>query len=206
MDARARAHERRVGEIRERSNRLQLVAALALLGAIFHLACHALGKALLALCAGSFERAAGTTELRELGGLWGRMPATAGSCVLGALSLAGTPPLAGFWGPLMILAAAALSGHWVLCALIAGAGLANAVAMVRVQKYALFGPMPARVLRGAREVRADMWVPAVVLAALCLVLGLAALWAVPWLAGPAAQSLLAGPEGWAALLRAGPGP
>lgn len=73
---------------------------------IFHLMTHAFFKALLFLAAGSVIHACHTQEMREMGGLWKKMPWTTATWVLGALSLAGIPPLAGFWSKDEILLAA----------------------------------------------------------------------------------------------------
>ena len=67
---------------------------------IFHLATHAFFKALLFLGAGSILHATGhlhDVDIRQLGGLWKRMPVTAFLFILAALALAGIPPLSGFW-------------------------------------------------------------------------------------------------------------
>ena len=64
---------------------------------IFHLFTHAFFKALLFLGAGSVNHATGTFDMRLMGGLRKFMPWTHITFVLGALSLAGIWPLAGFW-------------------------------------------------------------------------------------------------------------
>ena len=65
--------------------------------AIFHLFTHAFFKALLFLGAGSVNHATGTFDMRYMGGLRRYMPWTYGLVVIGALSLVGIFPLAGFW-------------------------------------------------------------------------------------------------------------
>ena len=65
--------------------------------AIFHLFNHAFFKALLFMGAGSVNHAAGTFDMRYMGGLRRAMPWTYLTVVIGALSLAGIFPLAGFW-------------------------------------------------------------------------------------------------------------
>ena len=65
--------------------------------AIFHLFTHAFFKALLFLGAGSVNHATGTYDMRYMGGLRRSMPLTYVTFVIGALSLAGLFPLAGFW-------------------------------------------------------------------------------------------------------------
>jgi NADH-quinone oxidoreductase subunit L len=66
--------------------------------AMFHLMTHAFFKALLFLGSGSVIHATHhNQEMDKLGGLWRKMPITAGTFFLGSLALAGLPPLAGFF-------------------------------------------------------------------------------------------------------------
>jgi len=69
---------------------------LALAGALLHVWNHGAFKALLFFAAGSVLHATGTREMSRLGGLWRRMPWTAGLFALGAVAVAGLPPLNGF--------------------------------------------------------------------------------------------------------------
>ncbi len=69
---------------------------LALAGGLLHVWNHGLFKALLFLGAGSVLHATGTREMSRLGGLWRVMPWTAGLFTLGAMAIAGLPPLNGF--------------------------------------------------------------------------------------------------------------
>lgn len=85
------------------------VAELALAGALLHVLNHGLFKGLLFLSAGVMERQTGTTDLDLLGGLWGRMPRTGACCLVGALAIAGLPPLNGFAGE-FLMGLAALNG------------------------------------------------------------------------------------------------
>ncbi len=73
---------------------------------IFHLSTHAFFKALLFLGAGSVNHSTGTFDMRLMGGLRKAMPWTYITFVIGALSLAGIWPLAGFWSKDEILIAA----------------------------------------------------------------------------------------------------
>jgi NADH-quinone oxidoreductase subunit L len=74
--------------------------------AIFHLFTHAFFKALLFLGSGSVNHATGTFDMRRMGGLRRYMPITYATFVIGALSLAGVAPFAGFWSKDEILGAA----------------------------------------------------------------------------------------------------
>jgi NADH-quinone oxidoreductase subunit L len=64
---------------------------------IFHLFTHAFFKALLFLGSGSVNHGTGTFDMRLMGGLRKAMPWTYITFLIGALSLAGIWPLAGFW-------------------------------------------------------------------------------------------------------------
>jgi len=82
---------------------------------IFHLTSHAFFKALLFLAAGAVMHAlAGETDMRRLGGLARPLPRTAAAFAIGALALAGIPPLAGFFSKDLVLSDAFHRGHtWV---------------------------------------------------------------------------------------------
>ncbi len=76
----------------------------AVAAGMFHLFTHAFFKALLFLAAGSVMHAlAGEIDLRNFGGLRRRLPWTYAMFLVGALALAGIPPLAGFWSKDTIL-------------------------------------------------------------------------------------------------------
>lgn len=81
--------------------------------AIFHLFNHAFFKALLFLGAGNVNHATGTFDMRYMGGLRRHMPWTYIAFIIGALSLAGTFPLAGFWSKDEILLKAWSGGDLV---------------------------------------------------------------------------------------------
>ncbi len=66
-----------------------VVGAKAVGISIFHLISHAFFKALLFLCAGSVIHAVGTNDIREMGGLFGKMKITATTMMIAALALAG---------------------------------------------------------------------------------------------------------------------
>ena len=69
----------------------------AFIGGIFHLMTHAFFKALLFLGSGSVIHAlSGEQDMRKMGALWDKIPITAKTFAIGAIAIAGIPPLAGF--------------------------------------------------------------------------------------------------------------
>ncbi len=78
---------------------------LGILGAFFHFFNHATFKSLLFVNAAAVETQTSTRDLDRLQGLSYKMKITGGTSVVGFLSAAGIPPLAGFWSKLIIILA-----------------------------------------------------------------------------------------------------
>ena len=144
---------------------------LGVTGGLFHIVNHAIGKGLLFMCAGVILHQTGTRDIRKLGGLAGKMPITAISCLIGALSLAGTPPLSGFWSEWMIFGGGLAAGK-VLFTLIA------VISSVITAGYYLwfvwrvfFGATPEN-LENVKEGSWLLLIPIVALTAATIVLGI----------------------------------
>lgn len=144
---------------------------LGIIGALFHLLNHAGFKSLMFLSAGAIEGETGTRSLSELGGLRQKMPVTSTSSVVGALSISGVPPFNGFWSKLIILLAALKVGNIWVSAIIVLTAFFTLSYYLRFQKNAIFGDIGKKV-EGAREVPIPMVVPLVLLAIICLLVGI----------------------------------
>jgi multicomponent Na+:H+ antiporter subunit D len=147
------------------------VASLALLGGVFHLANHAVFKSLLFLCSGSIEYATGTRQLKEMGGLWSRLPVTRTACTVASLSIAGVPPFNGFWSKLLIVVAAFQAGFYWLGAVTILVSFVTLISFLKVLRYAFLGNLPER-LRDVKESPFAMSLAMVVLAVMCAGMGL----------------------------------
>jgi hydrogenase-4 component B len=86
------------------------LASLAVIAVLYHAVNHAFMKSLLFLGTGSVLHATGERNLGRLGGLIHRMPWVAWLTLIGALSIAGLPPLNGFVSEWLLLQAF-LSAH-----------------------------------------------------------------------------------------------
>jgi NADH-quinone oxidoreductase subunit L len=76
------------------------LGAGAWLPAVFHIFTHAFFKCCLFLCAGSVSHSASHHSFdmkKDMGGLWRKMPVTAGAWIVSSLALAGVFPFAGFF-------------------------------------------------------------------------------------------------------------
>jgi multicomponent Na+:H+ antiporter subunit D len=103
-----------------------LLAPLSLIGAVLHIAAHAVGKITLFFAAGSIYTAAHKTEVSQLDGIGRRMPWTMGAFAVGALSMIGLPPAVGFVSKWYVLSGAMAAQHWLAVAVIVGSTLLNA--------------------------------------------------------------------------------
>jgi hydrogenase-4 component B len=87
-------------------------AALALIAVLYHAVNHSFMKSLLFIGTGAVLHATGQRNLGRLGGLIHRMPWVAWPTLIGALAIAGLPPLNGFVSEWLLLQAF-LSAHEV---------------------------------------------------------------------------------------------
>lgn len=80
-------------------------------GVVFYLLHDMIAKALLFILGGLVIQVAGTSNLKEMGGMMKRHPAMGWMLFITALSIAGIPPLSGFTGKLLIIQGA-LQEHY----------------------------------------------------------------------------------------------
>jgi NADH-quinone oxidoreductase subunit M len=79
-----------------------VVSSTAIAGTILHILSHAVSKGLFFLSAGAVMHQTETRDIREMGGLAGKMPFTTVSGIIAALSIAGAPPFACFISEVLI--------------------------------------------------------------------------------------------------------
>jgi multicomponent Na+:H+ antiporter subunit D len=173
---------------------LGLGTPLGIAGGLFHLFNHSIFKSLLFMNSGSVVHATGVRDLKRLGGLAGPMPVTTATSVVASLSIAGVPPLNGFWSKLILVIACVQAGFWDLAAWAIVVSVITLASFLKVERYGFFETMKTA-LAAARPEPAMMRVAMVLLAAAC---GASALLVAggldsPFLVRPAALVLLAGP-------------
>jgi multicomponent Na+:H+ antiporter subunit D len=78
---------------------------LAILGAILHFFNHAISKSLLFVNTAALEKKFDSTNMSVITGLGNQLPVTSATSLVGLLSVAGVPPLSGFWSKLIIIIA-----------------------------------------------------------------------------------------------------
>ena len=151
------------------------LASIALAGAIFHAVNHACFKSCLFLGAGSVLYRTGQRDMDKLGGLSAFMPYTTGTTTIASLSIAGVPPFNGFCSKWLIIAGCLLAGMRFPLFLVLGLvalfiSLATLASFLKVLGSVFLGKADEN-LR-IKEVPNSMVAPQVVLAALCVFLGI----------------------------------
>jgi multicomponent Na+:H+ antiporter subunit D len=174
------------------------LAAFALFGALFHLFNHAIFKALLFLTSGAVEYSTGIRSLALLGGLRKVMPVTAGCCRVGALSISGIPPFAGFFSKVVVILAIFQARLWFIGIAAALEAAVTLVAFLKLQRRTIEGPLPSS-LATVVEVPHSMRVALIILAAVALLAGPGVVWFREWIVDPAAESLTAEVSGYVSL-------
>ena len=115
-----------------------LVMPLGIAGGGLHIFMHAFGKITLFFCAGAILVSMKITRVSEMNGIGRYMPLTMGAFTIGALSMIGLPPTAGFVSKWYILLGAIEAQHAVAIAVIILSTLLNAAYFLPIVHAAFF--------------------------------------------------------------------
>ncbi|MHB8766402.1 MAG: monovalent cation/H+ antiporter subunit D family protein, partial [Deferrisomatales bacterium] len=107
-------------------------------GGLMHLANHATMKITLFFCAGAIYVNLHKTRVSELDGIGRAMPWTMGAFTVGALGLAGVPPVNGFVSKWLLCLGSLESGKLVVLAIFLVSGLLNAAYFFPIAHRAFF--------------------------------------------------------------------
>lgn len=156
---------------------------------------HALYKGALFLVAGAVDHETGTRDSDRLGGLGRAMPLTALAAGVAALSMAGMPPLSGFFAKLSLVQAGLGAGQYAIVAAALAVGLLTLFSMTKIWAEAFWKPPPqdapadAGPQRPAAGQSSRLLLPIGALAALTVAIGLGAEFVFALAAGASEQML-----------------
>ncbi|TJZ82556.1 Na+/H+ antiporter subunit D [Paracoccus hibiscisoli] len=155
---------------------LALYTPLGLMGAVFYLVHHIIVKANLFFVAGVAKRIAGSTDLARIGGLYAHAPLLAFLFLIPAFSLAGFPPLSGFWAKYVVVKAALDLEMWFVAGVALGVGLLTIFSMTKIWGSAFWPAHPDGIKPRLSDLptfdRVALMLPIVALAALTCLIGL----------------------------------
>lgn len=121
---------------------LGLFTAASLSGMILFMAHIMLSKAALFLVSGLAYDRLDTFELKEMGGLYRSAPGLALLFLIPALSLAGMPPLSGFFAKLSLVQAGLAAGQYAIVATALGVSILTLYSMIKIWNEAFWKPLP----------------------------------------------------------------
>ena len=121
---------------------LAFFTPLALAAAIFYIIHNMVAKTNLLLISGIVIRLQGTADLARVGGLYRSAPWLAVLFFLPAFSLAGIPPLSGFWAKLGVVRAGLEGGWWFAVAAALVVGILTLYSMTKIWAEAFWKPRP----------------------------------------------------------------
>lgn len=161
---------------------LAIFTPLALVGGLFYILHHSVVKPNLFLISGMAHRLKGTYDLKKLGGLYKEQPALALVFLVAALSLAGLPPLSGFFAKLIVIKSGIQAEAWVATFVALLVGLLTLYSMIKIWAEAFWKqapeagpddlkPLPPEVVAQGRWV---MFFPMALLAVIAVAMGLGA--------------------------------
>ncbi len=151
---------------------------IGIAGGLFHMLNHAIYKCCLFLSAGNVEYKTKTSELDNLGGLSKAMPITFLTTLIASAAISGVPPFNGFFSKWMIYQGLIEKGKsggvlWIICLVAAMFGSGLTLASFIKLIHAIFLGTPNHERGTSKdEVKWQMWVPASILAILCVIFGI----------------------------------
>ena len=148
-------------------------SVLGIAGAALHIFNHAAFKSLLFVNSAAVESQLGSRDMDKMGGLAKQMSITGLTSVIGSLSCAGIPPLAGFWSKLVIIIALWLAGYKTYAVIAVLGSILTLAYFLSLQRRVFFGKLNDE-FKDIKEAAFSLTFPAVLLAVLIVGLGILA--------------------------------
>lgn len=163
---------------------LALYTPLAIAGGVFAIMHNIVVKTNLFLISGIAHRLQGTYQLKKMGGLYRKRPWLAIAFFISAFSLAGVPPLSGFFAKFVLVRAGLEAGAYVATGIALAVGLMTLYSMVKIWNEVFWKALPednhvpasqTPIGDDGRLIKPSLWMmylPVVVLAMMSLLIGI----------------------------------
>lgn len=154
---------------------LAIFSPLALAGTIFYIIHHIIVKTNLFLVGGVVNWMQGSYDLKKLGGLYQTNPGLGVLFLIPALSLAGVPPLSGFWAKLVLVRAGLETENYVIVAAALFVSMLTLYSMMKIWQFAFWQQRPEGMVEGGdggENGRFLRLLPIIILAACTIFIGL----------------------------------
>ena len=153
---------------------LAVYTPLAIAGSIYFMMHNVIVKTNLFLISGVCTRTGRANDIRRLGGLYLKFPILSFLFFVSAFSMAGIPPLSGFWGKMILLQSTLETSHYIVASVSIIVGFFTLYSMVKIWNQVFWKAEPvaeeARLSLGRRQ--ALFWyAPIIVLVIISLSMG-----------------------------------
>ncbi|MCG8668516.1 MAG: Na+/H+ antiporter subunit D [Pseudomonadales bacterium] len=159
---------------------LAIFTPLALVGGVFYIMHHILVKTNLFLISGLTYHLTGTHELGRMGGVYRHRPWLAVGFLVSAMSLAGLPPLSGFFAKFVVIKAGVEAGSWWATGFALLVGLLTLYSMIKIWGEVFWKKADAELKEEVINKSMSPWMllPVIMLAAMTVSIGV---WGEPLL-------------------------
>jgi len=149
---------------------LAIYKPYAMVATVFYIVHHVVVKTNLFLISGIAKRYCGSFNLKESGGLYRYRPGLTILFAISAFSLAGLPPLSGFWAKLLVVQSAWQSHHMVILFVALLVGLLTLFSMLKIWNLAFWCDTDLSNLKTISRAKSiGLYVPVILLASITLV-------------------------------------
>jgi multicomponent Na+:H+ antiporter subunit D len=147
---------------------------LAIIGGVFYIAHHIIVKTNLFLISGLTYQLTGTHELKAMGGFYKQRPWLAVLFLIPALSLAGLPPLSGFFAKYIVIKAGVEAGSWWAVGFGLLVGLLTLYSMIKIWAEVFWKRQPDTDSPTVLTTKLSLWMlaPVIILAVITVGIGL----------------------------------
>lgn len=155
---------------------LGIFTPLAIAGAIFFTLHNMLAKTNTFLVSGMINKARGTFELKDVGGLAKQSPLMAVLFIVPAFALAGVPPISGFFAKFILIKAGIENGNYFITAVAVLTGMLTLYSMIKIWNEAFMKPQPENKYAGKpfKKLQFAEYFPSLFLGTISILMGILA--------------------------------
>ncbi|MDD2381790.1 MAG: proton-conducting transporter membrane subunit, partial [Mariniphaga sp.] len=157
---------------------LGIFTPLAIAGSVFFTLHNMIAKTNTFLVSGMINKARGTFELKEVGGLFRQSPLMAVLFIIPAFALAGVPPLSGFFAKFILIKAGIENGNFVITSVAVITSMLTLYSMIKIWNEAFMKVQPANeyASRSFRKPSFGEYFPSLFLGGISLLMGVFAVY------------------------------
>jgi multicomponent Na+:H+ antiporter subunit D len=155
---------------------LGIFTPLAIAGGIFFTMHNMVAKTNTFLVSGMINKARGTFELKDVGGLFKQSPLMAVLFVIPAFALAGVPPISGFFAKFILIKAGIENGNYIITAVAIITGMLTLYSMIKIWNEAFLKAQPENeyASKPYRKLQFAEYFPSVFLGLISILMGILA--------------------------------